>query len=110
MARRARGLGEMIECTTVQRWGCSKLRPRVPSAATCQPAQGRECSPAVTPLCGICLLQPFRGSEQVFLARCHLGTLPSPITTLGFCAEKGGWIMAWLGKATHDHWGAWLAV
>lgn len=85
------GLGEMIECTTVQHWGCSKLRPRVPSADTCGGSLHRAGSVALLlTLCRICLLQPSRGSEQVFPARCHLETLPSPITTLGFWAEKGG--------------------
>ena len=50
-------------------------------------------------LCRIRPLQPSGGSEQVFLPGCHLGTLPSPITTLGFCAEKGRSVMAGLGKA-----------
>lgn len=55
-------------------------------------------------LCGILLcrirrLQPSGGSEQVFLPGYHLGTLRSPITTLGFCAEKGTSVMAGLGKA-----------
>lgn len=36
-------------------------------------------------LCRICPMKP---SEQVFLPRSHLGTLPNPIPTLGFWAGR----------------------
>lgn len=50
-------------------------------------------------VCRIRPPQPSGGSEQVFLPRCHLRTRPSPVTTLGFCAEKGRLVMAGLGTA-----------
>lgn len=118
VARRVCGPGEMMEYTTVQRWGCSKLRlfpAWVLPADTCHGSLHGAGSVAMLLslweilLCRIHPLQPSGDSGQVFLSRCHLGTLLSPITILGFCPEKGRSVMAGLGKApghcTGEQWG-----